>query len=405
MLALVDLRKAVRCSLQQSVDTTQKNSLVEDWLRPVDGGYTGAVAMVELIHPPDPQGLLPPILACLPTAFASRRPPPALLPLISPILRQRLQLISDPSDNWLRLLCWDRSKAETLKEQIEEATFEPHPVSGEIEIGDVDAITYKRVDEETLRAQIRLEEWPFAPIFLWCTGGEDGNGWKLAEVLPYPEIDDSWSATIQQANETSSSRIVNEALLAAGSGPGRPGSNLSVPKTDEDDYWAMYDDTPGRTPARKPSIQQGGGPSEDEYYSRYGDVQPAMDGHDPDEEMKDGVQSTLNGHALRNAQSAEQPSPPPYQEDAMDGDHDEKDVEVRQPVPTSPSSRAGSETIARLEDSAERFNASEVGIRQHISTSMKSMYRLAKSAGLDREEFDRIVTRELEALSIFDRDE
>lgn len=371
--------------------------------------------MVELIHPPDAQGLLPPILACLPTAFASSRPPPALLSLLSPILQQRLQLISDPHDNWLRLMCWDRGKAETLKEQVENATFEPHPVSGEIEVGDVEPITFKRLDEETLRAQMQLSDWPFAPIFVWCSGGEEPGAWKLAELLPAADMDESWSSSIQQANETSSARIVNEALHAADTATSaRPGSNLSVPKNDEDDYWAQYDHTPdGRTPARKPSVQPGaGGPSEDEYYSRYGDVQPAMDNHDPDEEMENGAESTLNGNILAQAQSGtarpdQNASPPPYQDqDPMDtGDSDDKNVEVRQPVPTSPSSRGGSDAVARLEDTAERYNASEIGIRQHIGSTMKSLYRLAKSTGMDRDEFERLVNRELETLSILDRDD
>lgn len=383
--------------------------------------------MVELVHPPHPQGLLPPILACLPTAFASSRPPPALLPLLSPILQQRLQLISDPHENWLRLLCWDRNKGEALKEQVENATFEPHPVSGEIEVGDVEPITYKRLDEETLRSQMVLSEWPFTPVFLWCSGGDSASGWRLAEMLPSPEIDNSWSSSIQAANESSSSRIVNEALQAAdaAASSARPASNLSVPKNDEDDYWAQYDQTPdSRTPARKASVQPGmGGPSEDEYYSRYGDVQPAMDNHDPDEEMANGGagESTLNGGMLTQIQTGASAStnrtrtatsPPPYQDqDPMDtgesrGELDGKDdVEVAQPIPTSPSSRAGSDTIARLEDTAERYNASDIGIRQHIGTTMKSLYRLAKSTGMDREEFERLVNRELETLSIFDRDD
>ena len=365
--------------------------------------------MVELIAPPDPQGLLPPILACLPTAFASRRPPPALLPVVSPILRQRLQLNYDPHENWLRLLCWDQEKAETLKEQVENCQFEPHPNSGEIEVGDVDSITYKRLDEETLRAQLQLSEWPFVPIFLWCSGGEEGSGWKLAEILPSPETDKSWSSTIQGANEA----IVRTEGTA---GPRETKSNLPLPtpRNNEDDYWAMYDDTPeGRTPMRKPSIQPTGGPSEDEYYAQYGDVQPAMDGHDPDEEMENGiVESTLNGHsggapAHHRMPSDRTASPPPYQDsDPMeDGEGPrEKEVEMRQPIPTSPSS-GDTDTIARLEDTAERFNASEIGIRQHISTSMKSMYRLAKSAGMDREEFEGLVKRELEALRLFDQDD
>jgi hypothetical protein len=64
-----------------------------------------------------------------------------------------------------------------------------------------------------------------------------------------------------------------------------------------------------------------------------------------------------------------------------------------------------SDTIDRLEATAERQASSEIGIRQHISTSMKSMFRLAKSAGIDREEFERMVHRELETLSILDRED
>lgn len=371
--------------------------------------------MVELIHPPDAQGLLPPILACLPTAFASTRPPPALVPLLSPILQQRLQLISDPHDNWLRLLCWDPAKGEILKEQVENATFEPHPVSGEIEVGDAEPITYKRLDEETLRAQMQLSDWPFTPVFLWCSGGDEPGAWKLAEILPSASTDASWSSSIREANDISSSRIVNEALHAADiAASARPASNLSVPKNDEDDYWAQYDQTPdSRTPARKSSVQPSmAGPSEDEYYSRYGDVQPAMDNHDPDEEMQNGGESTLNGSVLTHiqtgsAQTNQTVSPPPYQDqDPMDtGGTDEKNIEVRQPLPTSPSSRGGSDAIARLEDTAERYNTSDIGIRQHIGTTMKSLYRLAKSTGMDREEFERLVNRELETLSILDRDE
>lgn len=298
---------------------------------------------------------------------------------------------------------------------MENATFEPHPVSGEIEVGDVEPITYKRLDDETLRAQMQLSDWPFAPIFLWCSGGDEPGAWKLAELLPSPEIDESWSQSMQQANDTSSARIVSEALRAADvAASGRPCSNLSVPKNDEDDdYWAQYDQTPdGRTPARKASVQPGAGPSEDDYYSRYGDVQPAMDNHDPDEEMQGGGESTLNGNILAQVQSTslrtdQTTSPPPYQDqDPMDtGDADEKNVEVQQPVPTSPSSRGGSDAVARLEDTAERYNASDIGIRQHIGTTMKSLYRLAKSTGMDRDEFERLVNRELETLSILDRDD
>lgn len=367
--------------------------------------------MVELVPSPDPHTLLPPLLACLPTSFASPRPPPSLLPLLSPILRQRLQVHTSTSsrDSWASLLCWDGTKGQILKDKIEQATFEPHPVSGELEVGDTEPITYKRFDEETLRAQIPLVDWPFTALYLWCTGGEEGSAWKLAELLPFDydlQRDASWSSTIAEADESAKERLVTEALQEADRANSRSQKNLSVGQGDEDDYWAMYDRSGGRTPARKASVDpRVGGPSEEEYYARYGSVQPAMDAHDPDEETEDAGTS-LNGNALQHLLSAQSNrstdrDPPPYQ-GSLDNDPDEKEVEVNQPVASSPSSRA-SDTVARLEQHAERYGASEVGIRQHISTSLKSMYRLARSAGMDREEFERIVQRELETLSIFDR--
>lgn len=378
--------------------------------------------MVELVPPPDPLSLLPPLLACLPASFASPRPPPALLSLLSPILRQRLQINTSgtSTDNWAGLLCWDSRKSSQLKDKIEEAVFEPHPVSGEIEVGDTYQITYKRFDEETLRAQIPLVDWPFTALYLWTTEEtEQTDAWKLAELLPYDDQlrkDPSWSGSITEANESSTERLVDEALKEADeAAKGSAQRSLSVPATDEDDYWAMYDNTPGRTPAPKeaaaPSL---GAPSEDDYYARYGSVQPAMDNHDPDEQMADESEPRLNGHALQEMLSQrsqplpESSEPPLYRGsvpvEVPDETLDERVVPVTHPVPSSPSSR-GSDTVARLEEHAERFSASDIGIKQHISTSMKSMYRLARSAGITRDEFERIVTREMETLSLLDLDE
>lgn len=372
--------------------------------------------MVELISPPDPQFLIPPLLACLPTSFASPRPPPALLPLLSPILRQRLHINTSgaSTNNWSPLLTWDPAKGQSLKDTIENATFEPHPASGEIEVGDTEPIKYKRFDGETLKAQISLQDWPFTILYLWCTGSDEGNAWKVAEVLPLDEDlqkDSTWSTSIRHANESANERLVTEALQEADRADRPSQRNLLVQPTDEDDYWAMYDKTPGRTPARIASVEPKlAGTSEDDYYARYGSVQPAMDGHDPDEVMEDAGQSTLQGHVLENYLSRDsevqrERSPPPYHGilgpgvDAGGGD--EKGVEVTQPVPSSPSTKS-SEAVARLEEHAERYGLSEIGIRQHIGSSLKSMYRLAKSAGMDREEFESIVQRELETLSIYD---
>jgi hypothetical protein len=59
-------------------------------------------------------------------------------------------------------------------------------------------------------------------------------------------------------------------------------------------------------------------------------------------------------------------------------------------------------SVDRLEREAASHSQAEVGIKQHISTDIKSLYRLARSAGIDRVEFERIVKTELEVLSMMD---
>ncbi|KAK5941521.1 hypothetical protein PMZ80_006800 [Knufia obscura] len=377
--------------------------------------------MAHVIPSPDPQSLLPPLLACLPTSFASSKPPPALLELLSPILRQRLTIFTSTGsshDNWLRLLCWDSSKGETLKETIENANFEPHPSSGELEVGDIERLSYKRFDAETLKAQIPLNDWDLTALYLWCTGSEEGNAWRLTELLPYDSDlcqDQSWSTTPTQANEQATSQ-----LSSLGNQPSyTKGRALSVPgqDDDDDDYWAQYDKTPHNgTPARKGSVNPGAGSTEADYYAQYADVQPAMDSYDPDEHHEELGDSTLgrdsmpepvtNSLHLQQQQSAvEESKQPTYDTRRLQIPEDEDVVHINHPVPSSPTSRAGSDTISRLEATADRYSASEIAIKQHISYSVKSMYRLAKGAGMGRQEFEDMVQRELETLSLLDRED
>lgn len=376
--------------------------------------------MVQMIPAPDPHTLLPPFLACLPAAFASPRPPPALLPRLSPVLQQRVQFLSSASssDSWLRLLCWDSTKAERLKDIVAEGTYEPHPVSGEIEIEEVDTLTYKRFDTETLRAQIPLPEWRLTVLYLWCPGDEQGlgHGWRVAELLPYDselERDETWMSTILEANETSHSRIFSEALRDA---ERLDGDAHRLEPDEEDDYWAQYDNTPGRTPAAKRSPAPGmvmsrsqRGSTDDSYYARYGDVQPAMDAYDPSEEKEVLGESSVNGGVLvsimsRQSQDLDKNGLPPYSPSESSQEALHEDIDLTQPQPSSPSSRA-SDTIARLEQSAELQSSSEIGIRQHISTSVKSLFRLARSSGMSREEFEATLKREMEVLPLMERDD
>ena len=261
--------------------------------------------MVDFMPPPEPRDLLPPLLACLPIAFVSTRPPPTLIPLLSPILRQRVQIFSSvansSSDSWLRLLCWGDAKADSVTRVLDGVEFEPHPVSGEIELPEDISIVYRRVDQETLHARIALPEYNISVVYVWCPNDPDGGGpgWRIAELQSNENPDDGnaiWSDSIGEANDQSRQHIIDDALKAADSND----NETKQDEDDDDDYWAQYDNSPSRTPAAKtPAFRPAPTGSDDNYFSRYADVQPAMDNHDPSETPEPGV-SSLNGDIFAN---------------------------------------------------------------------------------------------------------
>lgn len=385
--------------------------------------------MVQFIPPPDYRSLLPPLLACLPTAFASPRPPPALLPLLTPILRQRVQLLaataSSPSDSWLPLLCWESTQAERLASIVEGEAFELHPVSGEIDFGDVLEITYRRLDEETLHARLVISDLALVVIYLWCQGDQEGggDGWRVSEVIPVDDhqagASNGWRLSISEADKKSREKNLADAL--------RENSDvgLSIPQKsygkeqetgdDDDDYWAQYDNTPSRTPGPKQPGPVDGPANADrhrqstsdvEYFARYGQVQPEMDNDVPSEDRRALGESSLNGNVvmppLGQATSNKDPTAPrrdQVRESSHDGD---EEAGINHPAASSPST--ASFTISRLEDSAAMQSHGEVAIRQHVSTTIKSLYRLSRGAGIDRQEFDELVRLELDTLSMMDDD-
>ncbi|KAJ5782812.1 hypothetical protein N7457_004586 [Penicillium paradoxum] len=374
--------------------------------------------MVELINPPETRELLPPLLACLPLAFVSPRAPPALLPLLSPILRQRVGVLSSLStsstESWLQLLCWDAGKAERLQRIIDGATFEPHPVSGEIELPDQLPVTYKRVDDETLKAQVPLTEYSLTVVYLWCPTDEEGGGrgWRVAELLPRegPAEDDStWDSSIGEANTKAKDKLMADVL---GTAAEESLQRNDMENDEDDDYWAQYDSTPGaKTPAPRAASSKLGpsGLSEQSYFSQYGDVQPAMDNHDPAEEQPEVGPTSLNGDLLANLLRRQVDSLNPDDEPRTNGyspEHipsDKAAQALNHPRPASTSS-ASSIAVSRLEQEAEIQSNFEVGVKQHIGTSIKSLFRLAKATGMPRAEFQELVSTELELLNVTDDD-
>jgi hypothetical protein len=407
--------------------------------------------MQQSISPPEARTLFPPLLACLPTAFMSPRPPPALLPLLSPILRQRVNLLSGNTSSgqggWLNLLSWSSSRSSKLGSKVENLQLEAHPVSGELELEEIEKIGYRRVDEETLQSCLQVEEFGLLAVYIWCENDVEGGqqaggmtGWRLAELRALEDLKEDaaqWTCSIAEANDAFESQSHPNAPAAEHDQHQPFVADEQQDEQDDDDYWASYDRTPGnRTPARTPVTRASPAPTtnnnsnnnalatkeEIEYFARYAsEVQPALDDHDPDEEDAEmtSKDSTLRGGELSTSKPTPaatttttststivgepntNPAPPmfaasPYTTTTKNNNNQ---------VVTAPRATSPASSVDKLERGAEDMSRAEVGVKQFISTEMKSMFRLARSVGMGRGEFERIVQTELDVLGMLEVDD
>nr|POF12743.1 hypothetical protein CFP56_09895 [Quercus suber] len=401
------------------------------------GGYifTASITDMGSPPPPNPRDLLPPLLACLPTSFLSPHAPPALLPLLAPILRQRVNYLSaggPPSkDGWLPLLSWNNQNASKLPAAIERMVLEPHPVSGEIEMDDMQPAKYRRLDEETLQARLEVEQFDLLPTYVWVENDEHGGtgpGWKLSDLKTLEDVEDgsSWYTSPTEAS-AAVTEYANGTVEGVHAYPTPPSVSQSQRNDDDgDDYWASYDRAPGQTPgpdstpassSQTARTNGTGAQSEQEYYSRYSnEVQPAMDSHDPDEEHPEiAGRSTLTGSALVPAEVGSNSTnhhteSPSSRRNHHDGAGSEQQQAISMPRPLSPTSSAGSvdhleEQAATMSRNQQNNDRAQRGIQQHISTDIKSLFRLARCAGMERKEFERIIRTELKCLDMMEQDE
>lgn len=333
---------------------------------------------------------------------------------------------SSASDSWQSLLCWGSSEAEWLVNIIKGKPFELHPVSGEFDIGDIQELLYRRLDEETLYARVAIPDLGLIVVYLWCEGGHEGVGadWRASEVKPLEGLSEDtsngWSPSIPEAEAKWREKVEING----------PSEVLSIPtiqepqsaepgaiEDDEDTYWARYDFTPGRSPGPRPSgINQtapvnitldssraGPTTSDDEYYARYEKIQPEIENDDPSQDRKVLGDSSLNGNAVVPC-TDQVPLSPPYGSLRLSLLHtiSSSDAKIEDSMinhsPASP-------TVARLEESAETISQGEMAIRQHVSTTIKSLFRLSRAAGMDRLEFDELVRTELDTLGLLEEDD
>ncbi|KAI1799872.1 hypothetical protein F4811DRAFT_71438 [Daldinia bambusicola] len=377
------------------------------------------------IKQPDVQQVLGNLLPSLPAAALSAHPADNVLPLLSPILRQRVQLLSSASaDPWIRLLCYEPGNVPKLTEIAQGDRLEPHPVSGEVEVDwEYDTeIRYRRVDEETLQALVILKDLGLSFRLVYCVGDPvGGDGWKVGEVnvveKPSPFSSFGGVSDISEAE-----RQFKEARSRPVQSNGLTNNHQSAPVVeddddDDDDYWARYDATPARTPAikRSPAPQSNHGVSttaEDDYYAQYDDVQPAMDNHDPDEEANYEIAPPLglsakpsNGSEVEEVEINETqgtwtlaPRPKSPSAHSRSGD----DPTIVHPYPRPASSTGSNASVEKLEAAAAKQEQNDFGVKQHVSRSIKSLFLLSRASGIDREEFERLVKTELDILGLMD---
>ncbi|KAK3984150.1 hypothetical protein QBC44DRAFT_337506 [Cladorrhinum sp. PSN332] len=392
------------------------------------------------ITPPDVRSIVTPVLSSLPGAAVSTKPATNVLPLLAPILRQRVQVLSEASQEpWIRLLTYETTKVPRLTSIAQSGVFDPHPVSGEIEMDwdyNVD-IKYKRVDQETIQTLVVLGEMDLFVRLVYCAGDEEGggDGWRVGEVGvasdPSPLTSYGGFSDISEAEKAfQASKLVGERQSSVNAAPAP--SAAPEYEDDDDDYWARYDATPARTPAnqRSPapqSIAKATRPeidrtqsAEDAYYSQYDSIQPAMDPHDPDEEVehvnippplgmgraagsRDSVDQSQLNETSGTWTLTEAPKSPSSGSNRSQED-DERDKNLLHPRPASSASSNGSRLVSKLEETAEKRDQSEFGVKQHISRSIRSLYMLSRASGIDREEFERMVRTELDVLGMVEED-
>lgn len=349
---------------------------------------------------------------------------------------------SSSNEPWLRLLTYDKTKETRLSEVARSDRLEPHPVSGEVELDlDYDVqLRYRRLDEETLQALVVLDEFELFFRLVYCVNDEagGGDGWRVGEVS-VPDKDTTLASFAGYPNVAEAEKAFGEknsstisAMPQATSFGQQVAAQPEVEEDDDDDYWARYDATPARTPQikRSPapgtsqqthSAQQETTDADDAYYAQYDSVQPAMDNHDPDEaEVADqlghvqpppplGLQYSPDAMKVQGDEADESnetngswtlaPSP-----SARSRDEEERTFALAHPRPESSASSNGSNTVLKLEEQAGRQEQSEFGVKQHVSRSIRSLFLLSRTAGIDREEFERMVKNELDVLGMVEND-
>ncbi|KAI5782443.1 hypothetical protein FPQ18DRAFT_374036 [Pyronema domesticum] len=371
--------------------------------------------------PLTPTSSSPPLLSLLPASLTPTLPT-ALLPLLTPILRNRLKLLSTPSDPWALLLSWNSTHATHLLQHL--STLDLCSPAFGILLG------LSRLDPETLKAAIEVPDLGLVVIYIWSPNDPDGedDAWRVLDVLCAEDVEGEWYPTVEvaEAKFSASQTSGGRTLAPVGVSISPPsGGEQDAEGDEEDDYWAQYDRSSAATPAAR---ELDNPPTEDDYFKQYEDVTPALDG--PSAYGPTSAPELHNYAESVAASTYPEPSQTIYSGSPRQSDtHSETHSEVARrfsmgtatststppttysaPRAISPSLSAtasgmGSEVVRKMEESAGLQTQMETAVKQHVATSVKSMYRLAKVSGMGREEFMELVKTELEVLGMMDEDD
>ncbi|KAI5817121.1 hypothetical protein BZA77DRAFT_310876 [Pyronema omphalodes] len=378
--------------------------------------------------PPVPDLLLPPLLSLLPSSLTPSLPT-SLLPLLTPILRNRLKLLTTPTSPWALLLTWNSTHATHLHQHLSTVDL-CSPASGIL-------LGFLRLDAETLKAAVEIPDLGLVVVYLWSPNDPDGedDDWRILDVVCAEDIEGDWYDTIDAAEKKfSSSSSSLSGTQTNGSRTLAPlGVSLSSPppaeEDDEDDYWAQYDRSSAATPAVREENQM----PEEDYFKMYDDVTPALDGPSPygptsapglegyadtgvglvyPAPLGSGSPRHSDAHSDAEAEAAKYSpitstttSTPPTTYSAPHALSPSHSHSHSPSLSATASGMHPSDLVRKMEESASLQTQMETAVKQHVATSVKSLYRLAKVSGIGREEFTELVNMELQVLEMLDEDE
>ncbi|ORY78243.1 hypothetical protein BCR37DRAFT_382519 [Protomyces lactucae-debilis] len=206
----------------------------------------------------------------------------------TPLLKQRINLLGDDED-WPSYLTWDKSAMRAFAVCIKEVA------NGSLASETLEG--FARLDEETILAvkQITVHgsECPLWVTLALCV---DSNTfaleWRIRELSCQSPPDRGLVLCDTLGDLLNSAQV-----------PSKPLASKEGPVAEDDDYWAQYDqDSDGSTGEPTPATKTAQGESEEDYYSRYEQVETMIP--EKDQSSSDGAPQDSTRNAMSAAQVA-----------------------------------------------------------------------------------------------------